>query len=146
MLAVAMSLLVRPKVLLIDELSLGLAPLVVEQLLRVMQQLHREGVTVIIVEQSVDTALRAADRSFFLEKGAIRYHGLTAELLDRPDLLRSIFLEGMASATGTELARRPSPSAMPSSTTQASTSSTGRSCSRRRASRSASAGSPRSTT
>ena len=94
-----------PKVLLIDELSLGLAPLVVEQLLRVMEQLHREGVTVIIVEQSVDTALRAADRSFFLEKGAIRHHSLTAELYDRPDILRSIFLEGMATATGAELAR-----------------------------------------
>ncbi len=105
MLAVAMSLLTRPKVLLIDELSLGLAPLVVEQLLRVMEQLHREGVTVIIVEQSVDTALRVADRSFFLEKGAIRHHSLTAELYDRPDILRSIFLEGMATATGGELAR-----------------------------------------
>ena len=70
-----------------------------------MEQLHREGVTVIIVEQSVDTALRAADRSFFLEKGAIRHHSLTSELYDRPDILRSIFLEPLAAATGVELAR-----------------------------------------
>ena len=94
MLTVAMSLLVEPKMLMIDELSLGLSPLVVEQLLGVVRQLHDEGVTVIVVEQSVNTALRAADRAYFLEKGTIRFHGLTADLLDRPDLLRSIFLEG----------------------------------------------------
>ncbi len=105
MLAVAMSLLVHPKMLLIDELSLGLAPAGRRAAAAGHATAARDGVTVIIVEQSVDTALRAADRSFFLEKGTIRLHGLTAELYDRPDLLRSIFLEGMASATGTELAR-----------------------------------------
>ncbi|HXY94342.1 MAG TPA: ATP-binding cassette domain-containing protein [Acidimicrobiia bacterium] len=94
MLTIAMSLLVEPRVLMIDELSLGLSPLVVEQLLDVVRQLHAQGVTVVVVEQSVNTALSTADRAYFLEKGGVRFHGLTADLLDRPDLLRSIFLEG----------------------------------------------------
>ena len=96
MLTIAMSLLVEPKILMIDELSLGLSPLLVEQLLGVVRELHESGVTVIVVEQSVNTALNTADRAYFLEKGTIRFHGLTADLLDRPDLLRSIFLEGAA--------------------------------------------------
>ena len=97
MLTIAMSLLVDPKILLIDELSLGLSPLLVSQLLQVVRRLHDEGVTVVVVEQSVNTALQTADRAYFLEKGTIRFHGLTSDLLDRPDLLRSIFLEGAAS-------------------------------------------------
>ena len=56
----------------------------------------RRASTVIVVEQSVNTALNTADRAYFLEKGTIRFHGLTADLLERPDLLRSIFLEGAA--------------------------------------------------
>jgi branched-chain amino acid transport system ATP-binding protein len=100
MLALAMAFLAKPDVLMIDELSLGLAPLVVEQLLKVVQQFRDQGVTVILVEQSVNVALTTADKAFFMEKGAIRFHGLTAELLERPDLLRSIFLEGAASADG----------------------------------------------
>ena len=102
MLALAMAFLAKPDVLMIDELSLGLAPLVVEQLLQVVQQFKDQGVTVILVEQSVNVALTTADKAFFMEKGAIRFHGLTAELLERPDLLRSIFLEGAASAEGGE--------------------------------------------
>jgi branched-chain amino acid transport system ATP-binding protein len=100
MLALAMAFLAKPDVLMIDELSLGLAPLVVEQLLQVVKQFRDQGVTVILVEQSVNVALTTADKAFFMEKGAIRFHGLAAELLERPDLLRSIFLEGAASADG----------------------------------------------
>jgi len=100
MLALAMAFLAKPDVLMIDELSLGLAPLVVEQLLQVVQRFREQGVTVILVEQSVNVALTTADKAFFMEKGAIRFHGLTAELLERPDLLRSIFLEGAAAADG----------------------------------------------
>jgi ABC-type branched-subunit amino acid transport system ATPase component/ABC-type branched-subunit amino acid transport system permease subunit len=101
MLALAMAFLAKPDVLMIDELSLGLAPLVVEQLLQVVQRFRDQGVTVILVEQSVNVALTTADKAFFMEKGAIRFHGLTAELLERPDLLRSIFLEGAAKAEPT---------------------------------------------
>ena len=103
MLALAMAFLAKPDVLMIDELSLGLAPLVVEQLLAVVRQFREQGVTVILVEQSVNVALTTADKAFFMEKGAIRFHGLTAELLERPDLLRSIFLEGAAAAEGGEV-------------------------------------------
>ena len=78
MLALAMAFLAKPDVLMIDELSLGLAPLVVEQLLAVVRQFREQGVTVILVEQSVNVALTTADKAFFMEKGAIRFHGLTA--------------------------------------------------------------------
>jgi ABC-type branched-subunit amino acid transport system ATPase component/ABC-type branched-subunit amino acid transport system permease subunit len=100
MLALAMAFLAKPQLLMIDELSLGLAPLVVEQLLAVVKRFRDRGTSVVLVEQSVNVALTTADKAFFMEKGAIRFHGLTSELLERPDLLRSIFLEGAASATG----------------------------------------------
>jgi branched-chain amino acid transport system ATP-binding protein len=92
MLALAMSFVMRPKVLLIDELSLGLAPVVVGQLLPIVRRMADEGVTVVLVEQSVNVALTVADRAYFMERGTIRFDGPTAELLDRPDLLRSVFL------------------------------------------------------
>ncbi len=99
MLAVAMALLVEPKVLLIDELSLGLAPLVVDQILHVLAQLHAEGMTIVLVEQSVSTALHAADRALFLDQGTVAYRGPTAQLFDHPEVLRSVFLEPAARAT-----------------------------------------------
>ncbi|GDX26941.1 hypothetical protein LBMAG12_13150 [Actinomycetes bacterium] len=96
MVALAMSFIMRPRVLLIDELSLGLAPVVVSQLLPVVQRLAQEGVTVVLVEQSVNIALTVAQRAYFLERGEIRFAGPTAELLNRPDILRSVFLSGAA--------------------------------------------------
>jgi ABC-type branched-subunit amino acid transport system ATPase component len=81
----------------IDELSLGLAPVIVEQLLGVVKEFQRLGTTVILVEQSVNVALTIADTAYFMEKGEVRFHGPTAELLERPDVLRSVFLEGAAS-------------------------------------------------
>jgi branched-chain amino acid transport system ATP-binding protein len=100
MLALAMSFLCRPRLLMIDELSLGLAPVVVEQLLPVLRQMADEGVTIILVEQSVNVALTVAETAYFMEKGQIRFHGPTAELLERPDLLRSVFLEGAGPVSG----------------------------------------------
>ena len=99
-LALATTLLLRPDVLLIDELSLGLSPIVVAALCDVVRRLHREGVTIVVVEQSVNVALTLADRAVFMEKGTVRFEGPTAELLDRPDLLRSVFLEGAGAASG----------------------------------------------
>jgi ABC-type branched-subunit amino acid transport system ATPase component len=96
MVALAMSFIMRPRVLLIDELSLGLAPVIVGQLLPVVQRLAQEGVTVVLVEQSVNIALTVAQRAYFLERGEIRFAGPTAELLNRPDILRSVFLSGAA--------------------------------------------------
>ena len=94
MLALAMSFVMRPRVLLIDELSLGLAPVVVGQLLPIVRRMADDGVTVVLVEQSVNVALTVAERAYFMERGTIMFDGPTAELLDRPDLLRSVFLSG----------------------------------------------------
>ena len=88
MLALGMAFIAKPRVLLIDELSLGLAPVVVGQLLPLVRRLADDGVAVILVEQSVNVALTVAERAYFMERGTIRFSGPTAELLDRPDLLR----------------------------------------------------------
>jgi ABC-type branched-subunit amino acid transport system ATPase component len=106
MLALAMSFVMRPRVLLIDELSLGLAPVVVGQLLPIVRRMADDGVTVVLVEQSVNVALTVAERAYFMERGTIRFDGPTAELLERPDLLRSVFL----SAAHSGEARMPAPS------------------------------------
>jgi ABC-type branched-subunit amino acid transport system ATPase component len=92
MLALAQAFLTRPRLLLIDELSLGLSPVVVGQLFEVVRSIHEAGTTVVVVEQSVNLALTLADRAVFMEKGEIRFTGPTGELLDRPDLLRSVFI------------------------------------------------------
>jgi branched-chain amino acid transport system ATP-binding protein len=94
MVALGQALIMRPKILLIDELSLGLAPTVVEQLLQALEAIREVGTTVILVEQSVNLALTVADRAVFMEKGEIRFSGPTAELMRRPDILRSVYLKG----------------------------------------------------
>ncbi|NLA34969.1 MAG: MFS transporter [Actinobacteria bacterium] len=103
MLALAMNLISAPRLLMIDELSLGLAPVIVEQLAALVKQVAAEGTTVILVEQSVNVALTLADRALFMEKGEIQFSGPTSDLLDRPDLLRSVFLgKAVAAATARE--------------------------------------------
>ncbi len=92
MLALGMAFIARPRVLLIDELSLGLAPIIVGQLLPIVERLAASGVAIIMVEQSVNVALSVAKRAYFLERGTVRFSGPTADLLARPDLLRSVFL------------------------------------------------------
>ena len=94
MLSLAMAFLVRPRILCIDELSLGLAPTVVGMLVEAVKEIHASGVTVVIVEQSVNVALLLASRATFLEKGEVRFSGPTDDLLDRPDLLRAVFIGG----------------------------------------------------
>ncbi len=96
MLAVAKALLLEPRLLVIDELSLGLAPVVVEQLLGVVDELREQGLTMIIVEQSLNVAAAIADRAVFMEKGEIRFEGSPRELLERGDLARAVFLGGPA--------------------------------------------------
>ncbi len=98
MLALGMAFISRPRLLMIDELSLGLAPVIVDQLLPVLQEIRDQGTTIILVEQSVNVALTVAETAYFMEKGEIRFSGATAELLERPDLLRSVFLEGAGHA------------------------------------------------
>ncbi|MDQ1373512.1 MAG: branched-chain amino acid transport system ATP-binding protein, partial [Actinomycetota bacterium] len=98
-LALGMAFVAKPKLLIIDELSLGLAPTIVEMLLEMVRAIHAQGCTIILVEQSVNVALTVADRAYFMEKGEVRFSGPTADLLERGDILRSVFLEG-AGATG----------------------------------------------
>jgi ABC-type branched-subunit amino acid transport system ATPase component len=101
MLSLSQAFIAKPKLLMIDELSLGLAPTIVEQLLEIVRAIHDQGTTIILVEQSVNVALRIAERAVFMEKGEIRFFGPTSELLDRPDILRSVFLEGAQSGLET---------------------------------------------
>lgn len=98
MLALGMALLSRPKLLLIDELSLGLAPLVVGQLTQLVREVAAGGTAVVLVEQSVNVALTMAERAYFVERGRVRFSGPTQELTERPDLLRAVFLSGTPSS------------------------------------------------
>jgi branched-chain amino acid transport system ATP-binding protein len=92
MLALAQMLLRPPRLLLIDELSLGLAPGVVDELLGVVREIHAAGTTVLLVEQSADLALGLATRAVFLERGRVRFDGDPQTLRRRDDLLRAVFL------------------------------------------------------
>ncbi|HVS67542.1 MAG TPA: ATP-binding cassette domain-containing protein [Mycobacteriales bacterium] len=99
MLSLAMALQSKPRMLLIDELSLGLAPSIVARLLDVVRELAADGVTIVIVEQSVSVALEVAERAEFLERGTVRFAGRTADLLKRTDVLRSVFIGGASAIT-----------------------------------------------
>ncbi|HVM39761.1 MAG TPA: ATP-binding cassette domain-containing protein, partial [Acidimicrobiia bacterium] len=98
MLALGMAFIAKPRLLMIDELSLGLAPSIVEQLLVIVRRIREQGTAIILVEQSINVALTVADRAYFLEKGEVRFEGDTAELLERDDIVRSVFLEGATSS------------------------------------------------
>jgi branched-chain amino acid transport system ATP-binding protein len=100
MLTLGMAFIAKPRLLMIDELSLGLAPIVVERLLAIVEAIRERGTTIILVEQSVNVALTLAEEAYFMEKGEIRFHGPTRDLLDRPDVLRSVFLEGAGAMGG----------------------------------------------
>jgi branched-chain amino acid transport system ATP-binding protein len=91
MLAIARALMARPKMLLLDEPSLGLAPLVVEEIFRTIQQLNAEGTTILLVEQNARQALEIAHRAYVLEVGRIVLHGSSKELVAN-DLIRRSYL------------------------------------------------------
>jgi ABC-type branched-subunit amino acid transport system ATPase component/MFS family permease len=108
-LSLAQAFLMQPKLLLIDELSLGLAPAVVGQLLEIVRDIHARGVTIIVVEQSVNVALNLATRAVFMEKGEVKFDGATADLLARPDILRAVYVKGTGGTgltSGTTLSER----------------------------------------
>lgn len=100
MLALARVMMTRPRLLLLDELALGLAPLVVDRLMQIVREINRRGTTVVLVEQSVNRAASIAERAFFLERGEVRFAGATRDLLDRHDLLRPVFLAEAGSGLG----------------------------------------------
>lgn len=92
MLALARVMMTQPRLLMIDELALGLAPMTVDRLMEIVRRLNAEGTTVILVEQSVNRAVHLARRAVFIERGTILFDGPTVELAGRDDLLRPVFL------------------------------------------------------
>lgn len=91
MVAVGRALVAQPKLLMIDELSLGLAPVVLGVLVGVVRRLAAAGTAVLLVEQSLNVAMSVAARAYYLEKGEVRFSGEPAALTERGDLVRSVF-------------------------------------------------------
>ena len=89
--ALGKALLSDPKLLCIDELSLGLAPVVVGELIEIVRGLNQTGTTVLIVEQSLNIAADLCTRAVFLEKGQVRFEGRPADLLEQDDIARAVF-------------------------------------------------------
>jgi branched-chain amino acid transport system ATP-binding protein len=89
MLAIGRGMMAEPRLLILDEPSLGLSPLLVEQMFALVGRLHEEGLAVLLVEQNVGQSLEIADRAYVLENGAIRFEGRPAELLASDELRRA---------------------------------------------------------
>jgi len=87
--AIARALMARPQMLLIDEMSLGLAPVLVDQLVELLNQIHETGVSILIVEQDVQTALEVSSRAYVLETGRITLSGPSTQLLDDPQVKKA---------------------------------------------------------
>jgi ABC-type branched-subunit amino acid transport system ATPase component len=98
MLALAMATITRPKLFLIDELSLGLSPIVVEQLLGAIESMRRAGTAILLVEQSMNVAVAVADRVYVMETGVVRFSGTADELAAHPELLWSVYLQKASEA------------------------------------------------
>jgi len=100
MCAIGRALMARPKVLLLDEPSLGLAPLVCRRIFEVIRELNRQGTTILLVEQNAHAALRLAHRAYVMETGAITLSGSAADLL-KDEKVKSAYLGEGQEATGT---------------------------------------------
>jgi branched-chain amino acid transport system ATP-binding protein len=98
MLALAMATITRPKLFLIDELSLGLSPLVVEQLLGAIESMRQAGTAILLVEQSMNVAVAVADRVYVMETGVVRFSGTADELAAHPELLWSVYVQKASEA------------------------------------------------
>jgi len=86
MCAIARALMSEPTLLMLDELSLGLAPVLVDQLMQSLVELHRDGMTILLVEQNLHKALAIAQRGVIIETGRLRLSGTSAELADNPEI------------------------------------------------------------
>jgi len=115
MLAIARGLMARPKVLMLDEPSLGLAPKLLEILYDLLGEIREEGTTMLLVDQAAALALSVADRAYVLQSGTIRHSGTAAEVAQDPALLRAYLGDG-----GTESSPRPRESGEPVAATQSS--------------------------
>jgi branched-chain amino acid transport system ATP-binding protein len=104
MLVLAQALVSQPRYLLIDELSLGLAPVVVNRLIPTIREVAESGIGVLLIEQFATVALGLANRAYLMEGGELRFSGLASELREQPELLRSAYLLRGASAGGQPLA------------------------------------------
>jgi branched-chain amino acid transport system ATP-binding protein len=93
MLAIARSLMTRPELLLLDEPSMGIAPLLVREIFHVIQKLNESGTTVLLVEQNARAALKVSHYSYVLERGEVVMEGLAGELLDNPKV-KEVYLGG----------------------------------------------------
>lgn len=89
MLAIGRGLMGKPVLLLLDEPSLGLAPLVVQEIISVIERLRNEGTTILLVEQNARAALKISDRAYVLETGKIRLHGIASDLLENVEVKRA---------------------------------------------------------
>jgi branched-chain amino acid transport system ATP-binding protein len=92
MVVLAQALVSKPKILLVDELSLGLAPIVVKRLVKVLQNVAASGVGVLLIEQFAHVALGLATNAYVLESGRVRYSGTSAEISAHPEMLHSAYL------------------------------------------------------
>ena len=86
MLAVGRALMIKPRILMMDEPSLGLAPLVIRDIFEIIKTLHAQGMTILLVEQNANAALKVADYAFVLQTGMMGVQGTGAELLDNPEV------------------------------------------------------------
>jgi branched-chain amino acid transport system ATP-binding protein len=89
MLAIARALMLNPELLILDEPSEGLAPLIVKEIISILQSVRSSGVSILLVEQNVHVALSVADRHYVMSKGAVCYTGSTEILRNRPDILNN---------------------------------------------------------
>ena len=93
MLAMGRALMSHPRLLMLDEPSMGLAPLLVEQIFEIIGDLHKAGTTILLVEQNAEMALRIADRAYVLESGRIKLSGTGSELA-KSDEIKKAYLGG----------------------------------------------------
>src|SRR5207247_10469703 len=89
MLAIGRALMAEPRLLVLDEPSLGLSPMLVDEMFSLVKRLNAEGLSILLVEQNVSQALDIAHRAYVLENGAMVFHGTPPELLDNSDLTRA---------------------------------------------------------
>ena len=104
MLAIARGLVARPKILMLDEPSLGLAPALVNDLYTVLAELRDEGITILLVDQMAALALSVADRGYVIESGRMVHEGTAKEILSAPALERA-YLGDLGSSEGSEAAQ-----------------------------------------